>query len=45
VVEDLVGICERVGMTDLVVHDPRPGDPDLDADPAVMEQVAALWSR
>jgi len=41
VVEELFGICERAGMTDLIVHDPRPGDPELDADPQVMAEIAA----
>ncbi len=41
VVEHLLGICERVGMTDLIVHDPRPGDSELDADPQVMAAIAA----
>jgi len=43
VVERLLGICERAGMTDLIVHDPRPGDTELDADPQVMAAVAASF--
>lgn len=42
VVEQLLEICERVGMTDLIVHDPRPGDSDLDAAPEVMDEIATL---
>ncbi len=41
--EQLFGICERVGMTDLIVHDPRPGDSELDADPEVMDELARVW--
>ena len=39
----LLGICERVGMTDLIVHDPRPGDSELDAEPEVMDELAREW--
>ena len=42
VVRDLLEICERTGMTDLVLHDPRPGDPELDADPGVLDEVVAV---
>jgi len=41
VVEELLGICERAGMTDLIIHDPRPGDTELDSDPQVMDRIAA----
>ena len=42
-VEQLLGICSRVGMTDLIVHDPRPGDSELDADPDIMDELARMW--
>ena len=42
-VEQLLGICCRVGMTDLIVHDPRPGDSELDADPDIMDELARMW--
>lgn len=42
VVEHLMGICARVGMTDLILHDPRPGDAELAADPAVMDEIAQV---
>jgi alkanesulfonate monooxygenase SsuD/methylene tetrahydromethanopterin reductase-like flavin-dependent oxidoreductase (luciferase family) len=45
VVRDLLEICERTGMTDLVLHDPRPGDPQLDADPHALDEVAATWPQ
>ena len=42
VVEQLLEICARVGMTDLIVHDPRPGDSELDADPDLMDELAEV---
>jgi alkanesulfonate monooxygenase SsuD/methylene tetrahydromethanopterin reductase-like flavin-dependent oxidoreductase (luciferase family) len=42
VVEQLLGICERVGMTDLIVHDPRPGDSEIDAPPEIMDEIAQV---
>lgn len=38
---DFVQRYSDLGFTDLVVHDPRPGDPFWDDDPAVLEAVAA----
>lgn len=43
IVEQLLEICAGVGMTDLIVHDPRPGDSELDADPQVMEEIARRY--
>lgn len=40
VVRDLLDVCEQTGMTDLVLHDPRPGDPELDADPQILDEIA-----
>lgn len=40
VAEELLEICRRTGMTDLIIHDPRPGDPELDADPGVLDAIA-----
>ncbi|MFI5915111.1 LLM class flavin-dependent oxidoreductase [Dactylosporangium sp. NPDC051541] len=39
--EDFVGRYERLGFTDVVFHDPRPGDPVLTEDPAVVDAIAA----
>ena len=43
VMEQLLQICARVGMTDLIVHDPRPGDSELDADPRLMDEIARRY--
>lgn len=40
VVADLVEQLQPLGFTDLVIHDPRPGDIELDADPDVMDEIA-----
>ncbi len=42
VMEQLLEICARVGMTDLIVHDPRPGDSELDGDPGLMGELAEV---
>ncbi|GAA3453926.1 LLM class flavin-dependent oxidoreductase [Dactylosporangium matsuzakiense] len=40
--EDFVGRYEQLGFTDVVVHDPRPGDPVLTDDPAIIDAIATL---
>jgi len=37
---ELVQRIAALGFTDLVVHDPRPGDPVWDGDPAILEAIA-----
>jgi alkanesulfonate monooxygenase SsuD/methylene tetrahydromethanopterin reductase-like flavin-dependent oxidoreductase (luciferase family) len=38
--EDFVGRYERLGFTDIVFHDPRPGDPVYDQDPRIVDAIA-----
>lgn len=38
---DFVGRYEAHGFTDVVVHDPRPGDPVFDDDPEIIAEIAA----
>ncbi|MEV6928945.1 LLM class flavin-dependent oxidoreductase [Dactylosporangium sp. NPDC051485] len=38
--EDFAGRYAELGFTDLVFHDPRPGDPVLTEDPAVVDAIA-----
>lgn len=38
---DFAGRFAELGFTDLVFHDPRPGDPKWSDDPAVVERIAA----
>ncbi|WP_433089022.1 LLM class flavin-dependent oxidoreductase [Dactylosporangium sp. CA-052675] len=38
--EDFVGRYERLGFTDIVFHDPRPGDPVFTEDPKVVDAIA-----
>ncbi|MER7005934.1 LLM class flavin-dependent oxidoreductase [Dactylosporangium sp. NPDC000555] len=38
--EDFVGRYERLGFTDVVFHDPRPGDPVLTEDPEIVDAIA-----
>lgn len=40
---DFVARYEDLGFTDLVIHDPRPGDPFWDDDPAMIEQIADVY--
>lgn len=40
---DFVGRQQALGFTDIVFHDPRPGDRFWDDDPAVVDQIAD-WS-
>ncbi|MEV8516370.1 LLM class flavin-dependent oxidoreductase [Dactylosporangium sp. NPDC051484] len=38
--EDFVGRYEQLGFTDVVFHDPRPGDPVLTEDPKIVDAIA-----
>ena len=42
---EFVARYEALGITDLVLHDPRPDDPYWDDDPAVLEAVADEFLR
>lgn len=37
---DFAGRYAEIGLTDLVVHDPRPGDPQWDAPPEILDEIA-----
>ncbi|MEU7875281.1 LLM class flavin-dependent oxidoreductase [Dactylosporangium sp. NPDC049140] len=41
--EDFAGRYERLGFTDVVFHDPRPGDPVLTDDPKIVEAIAERY--
>jgi hypothetical protein len=41
---DTIGAYEAAGVTDLVVHWPRP-EPPHEGDVATFEQVVTSWSR
>jgi alkanesulfonate monooxygenase SsuD/methylene tetrahydromethanopterin reductase-like flavin-dependent oxidoreductase (luciferase family) len=43
--EDFVGRYEALGITDIVFHDPRPGDPVWTEDPAIVEAIAGQVLR
>ena len=38
---DFVGRYAALGFTDIVFHDPRPGDPRWGQDPAIVDAIAA----
>jgi alkanesulfonate monooxygenase SsuD/methylene tetrahydromethanopterin reductase-like flavin-dependent oxidoreductase (luciferase family) len=40
---DFLARYEALGFTDLVVHDPRPGDPFWDDDPVMIDAIAERW--
>jgi alkanesulfonate monooxygenase SsuD/methylene tetrahydromethanopterin reductase-like flavin-dependent oxidoreductase (luciferase family) len=42
---ELAEWCAASGFTDLVLHDPRPGDGELDGDPAVLDDIAQSWRQ
>ncbi|WP_433222299.1 LLM class flavin-dependent oxidoreductase [Dactylosporangium sp. CS-047395] len=41
--EDFAGRYERMGFTDIVFHDPRPGDPVFTDDPKVVDLIAERY--
>ena len=43
--EDFVGRYEALGFTDVVFHDPRPGDPVWTEDPAIADAIAERLLR
>ena len=38
--EDFAGRYEQLGFTDIVFHDPRPGDPVFTEDPKIVDLIA-----
>lgn len=40
---DFITWAEDLGFTDVVVHDPRPGDPVFDEDPQILDAIAARF--
>ena len=41
--DEFVERYRSIGFTDLVVHDPRPGDPMWGDDPAIIDEIAARY--
>jgi alkanesulfonate monooxygenase SsuD/methylene tetrahydromethanopterin reductase-like flavin-dependent oxidoreductase (luciferase family) len=43
--EDFIGRYAALGFTDIVFHDPRPGDPVWTEDPAIVDAIAERFLR